>query len=401
MKGFRFIIALTLVLGSAACVSQKEFEERVKAMEERVAALEKQVQSLNNDLRTINLLLSGKYFIESVSAMQDGSGYQLVMTGSDGHSFIQNIYNGKDAQAPVVSVRKDADGQYYWTVNGEWLLENGQKVRANGLTPEFKVENGQWYVRLGSGEWAYAGPAVTESTALIRSVEVDETAGSVLFVMADGSSFEVLMMNAALFFRIDIDDDAFIGMQPGETRAAEYEIVFPEGVTEYSLETFESEGLTVYVTKPVGTRGTVVVSLDANTSSGKLILILNGDNGSNYSKVLKVGVETDSVLQYSVPGLYMASGSARIYVSGSDQYCREWDEDKLNFAIVNPEKNDQLIILGYRKGLNVGDTLPVVVAWEKDKSSIATGAFVCTVLRDEGGKVWLGDSEGNGVIIIK
>ncbi len=55
---------------------------------------------------------------------------------------------------PKISVRQDSDGLYYWIVNGEWLLVDGKKVRADGydglngkdgqdaITPQFKIEDG-------------------------------------------------------------------------------------------------------------------------------------------------------------------------------------------------------------------------------------------------------------------
>ena len=35
----------------------------------------------------------------------------------------ENGENGKDGHTPVVGISKDTDGIYYWTLNGEWLLD--------------------------------------------------------------------------------------------------------------------------------------------------------------------------------------------------------------------------------------------------------------------------------------
>ena len=41
--------------------------------------------------------------------------------------------DGKDGHTPTVSVRLDSDGVYYWTIDGEWLLDgSGKKIRAQG-----------------------------------------------------------------------------------------------------------------------------------------------------------------------------------------------------------------------------------------------------------------------------
>ena len=87
----------------------------------------------------------------------------------------------------MIGIREDSDGFFYWTLNGEWLLDDaGRKIRSNGtdgkdgepgndgidghdgekgkqgdpgLVPEFKIENGRWYMRVGEdGEWEYMGP---------------------------------------------------------------------------------------------------------------------------------------------------------------------------------------------------------------------------------------------------
>ncbi|MDD4476461.1 MAG: PL29 family lyase N-terminal domain-containing protein, partial [Eubacteriales bacterium] len=40
--------------------------------------------------------------------------------------------DGKDGSSPVVSVKLFTDGNYYWTINGEWLIVDGNFVPATG-----------------------------------------------------------------------------------------------------------------------------------------------------------------------------------------------------------------------------------------------------------------------------
>ena len=50
--------------------------------------------------------------------------------GKDGKDGL-NGQDGKDGSTPTVGVRQDSDGVWYWTLNGEWLLdEQGNKIRA-------------------------------------------------------------------------------------------------------------------------------------------------------------------------------------------------------------------------------------------------------------------------------
>ena len=73
-------------------------------------------------------------------------------------------------------MKKDADGIYYWTLNGEWLLDDaGSKIKAegadgsdgtngsngtDGITPKLKIEEGYWYVSYDNGtSWTKLGKA--------------------------------------------------------------------------------------------------------------------------------------------------------------------------------------------------------------------------------------------------
>ena len=62
---------------------------------------------------------------------------------------------GKDA--PKIGIMIGEDNAYYWTLDGELLLDqfNNPVVAGgqNGLTPQLKIEDGYWWVRYGEGEW--------------------------------------------------------------------------------------------------------------------------------------------------------------------------------------------------------------------------------------------------------
>lgn len=74
---------------------------------------------------------------------------------------------GKDA--PMIGIVPGEGGAYYWTLDGEIILDNaGMPFAAggqNGLTPELKIEDGYWYVRYGTGEWRKYEKATGENGA--------------------------------------------------------------------------------------------------------------------------------------------------------------------------------------------------------------------------------------------
>lgn len=95
---------------------------------------------------------------------KDGLNGENVAPGEDGQ-------DGVDGSAPVVGVKKDSDGIYYWTINGEWLLgENGEKIKAVGIDG----------VSGGLGDAACYFSNVEET---------DE--GYVLFTLANGTQIKV------------------------------------------------------------------------------------------------------------------------------------------------------------------------------------------------------------------
>lgn len=115
----------------------------VENVKNRVTALEEAVKKTNNDisaLQTIVDALQKMVYVTSVQTTADG----YVINFSDGTT--ATITNGKDGangtNAPIISVKLDDDGNYYWTLDGEWLLIDGEKIRANGIDGQ-NGENGE------------------------------------------------------------------------------------------------------------------------------------------------------------------------------------------------------------------------------------------------------------------
>ena len=150
-------------------------------------------------LQTIVGALQNNDYVQSITPLMENGkevGYTITFTksgavtiyhgkdganGNDG----QNGTNGVDGHTPTIGVKQDTDGVYYWTVDGEWLLDdNGNKIKAvgkdgqdgangndgqngtngtDGITPELKIENGYWYVSYDEGAtWKQLGKATGE-----------------------------------------------------------------------------------------------------------------------------------------------------------------------------------------------------------------------------------------------
>ena len=100
----------------------------------RLTALEKTVEKTNSDivaLQTIVNTLQNNIYVTAVNANENG----YTITFSNGET--ATITNGKDGingtNAPVVSIKQETNDNYYWTLDGEWLMVDGERVRANGI----------------------------------------------------------------------------------------------------------------------------------------------------------------------------------------------------------------------------------------------------------------------------
>ena len=142
----------------------KDHESRLKELERLTAQQNTNISSL----QTIVTVLQDKDYVSNVSPINEGDkvvGYTITFSKSGAVT----IYNGKDGYVPVMGVKQDeSDGQWYWTVDGEWLLDSkGEKVRASaaggedgqpgapgksGVTPQLKIVDGYWYVSYDGGK---------------------------------------------------------------------------------------------------------------------------------------------------------------------------------------------------------------------------------------------------------
>ena len=168
-------IACTMVcacmFGLSSCgddYDDSELRGDIENLEGRITALEEWQKSVNTDIRSLQSLvaaLEDKDYVTAVTPLEDGTGYVISFFKS-GNVTIKHGERGEqgekgeDGTTPVISVKQDSDGKYYWTVNGEWLLDNGNKMPvtgekgdkgdngvsgSDGLTP-YIGDNGNWWI---------------------------------------------------------------------------------------------------------------------------------------------------------------------------------------------------------------------------------------------------------------
>ena len=297
MKKIKFFVLLVVVMLFTAC--HDKLWDSIEDLDSRVTKLEELCKEMNTNisaLQTIVSVIQENDFITGIVPIEKGGeviGY-TIMFGKHEPITIYNGEDGKDGQngidgyTPILGVAKDVDGVYYWTLNGEWLLddegnklpvsgkngndgENGEgsdgesgTAGKDGVTPQLKIENGYWYVSYDNGAiWTELGKAVGEDgekgdkgdkgdagekgdkgDSMFTSVTYDEnnvyftlTDGSVLIVPRGNSGgagendpsdiikFEDLKVKSALLkINIDINKDGEISYEEAANYTGSLEI---------------------------------------------------------------------------------------------------------------------------------------------------------------------------------
>lgn len=360
MKPKLLAIIGLLLFAMSGCGRFDEIDKRLDEHESRISRLEEQVKEMNGQIATIQQLLSGKYFVSDVVDVEDGAGYKLVLVDADGKTVEKTVLNGQDGISPVVGLRQDAsDGCWYWTLNGEWFITGGERVRANGedgSTPTITLENGKWYVTV-DGIKTYAGEAVTEAKSLIESVDTVSDPGNVIFTLAGGETFSVPRSASARKLQLIFDESAFANVTEGSTINLDYEVIAPEGIT-YSLSSYEPAGWTVAISPEGNGKGVITVIIPEGARSGKILFALNGSDGSCFVRIVEVGISNKeqyvldstggSVAVEGADSLSLLVQSDWVSVKGNTVTLLEndgYDSRTVTLSYVNPEGETVIVII--------------------------------------------------------
>ncbi len=177
----------------SAC--HKDIWDRLNDHEERIAKLEVICNQLNTNISSLQAIVNAIKERDSVKdvvpVMDNGTviGYTISFTASNPIT----IYNGTDGNIPLVGISQDTDGVWYWTQDGEWILDpDNKKVRADGITPRLKIEEDFWWVSYDNGKsWSKLARAADGQGAgsIIQNIRQDEN--YVYIVLANGEEIKI------------------------------------------------------------------------------------------------------------------------------------------------------------------------------------------------------------------
>lgn len=237
---------------------------------ERLNNLCIQMNSNFEGIGTILDAIDQSYFISTYSTLvEDGKEIGYVITFSSGEKII--IYNGQDGEdghTPQVGVKQDSDGMWYWTLDGEWLLNtDNEKIKAvgadgaDGVTPQLKIENGYWYVSMDKGEnWTQYGMATGEDgvdgDSFFKSVTQDEN--NVYFTLSDDTTITIPKSSV---LEITFDPDGEVFLQEGVKTDITYTVT--SSLTPVTVRVVTSSDIKAKVTPADSDGLTGTISLEA------------------------------------------------------------------------------------------------------------------------------------------
>ena len=295
-----------------------QVEAQLNKMMSNITALQTAVNALQNNV-----------FVTSVSETADG--WQIKF--SNGKT--AELHNGV---SPVIAVKQGEDSRWYWTLNGEWLLDGNKKKipttgadgtngtnGTDGITPQMKIEGDYWYVSVDNGaSWTQAGTAKgADGDSFFSSVAYDDH--SVTLTLKDGTPI-VLGRGANGVQAIQVVPDYSDGSVIG--KAAPFNLRFdiiPARATA-SVAALANECFTVNVVYTM-TKASVgdVMPLPVtakSVSNGKLILTVDGSGLSSVSNQYQVGV----FRQIAFNAALVVDDGTNAVTSGYFQLCNPQEE---------------------------------------------------------------------------
>lgn len=315
----RIIVTLSIVAAVLSACSKAydptQLDEEIAKLEERAEDLVSLANRINTNITALKGLseaVKDNLRITAIEEVKEGDvlvGYKLTLTdgsdltvyvgkdGLDGEDGLDGKpgyegtdgYVGQDGKVPVVGM-KEFEGKQYWTLNGEFLILDGNKVpvvaqtgeQVDGKTPEIKIENGVWYYRLGNSEWIpVTVSAVWGDGNIFASVEQD--GDYVIFNLADGEPIKVLK---ARKLTLALDKTGTLEVSMSSPAVVNYTLTADEENVE--VEAFANG---FWKTQVSGTQITVTAAGNAQVGeTGQLVVFATAPSGLSVYRVLDLKV---------------------------------------------------------------------------------------------------------------
>jgi hypothetical protein len=248
MKSLKILLMVAALFATNACYDDDDLRRSIDDLQTRVKALEEWAETVNGNiaaLQNIIIALQNNDYVTGVTPFTSPApgGYTVTFTKSD-HAIIWNGANGQDGQkgddghSPQISAQQDEDGIYYWTLDDEWIIVDGHKLRVtgdNGITPQIRInavtnfweisyDNGSTWTSLNilsTGAKGEKGDKGDTGDAIFAENGIDNSnADYVEFTLADG----VTKIRIPKYMELSISFTQPNGFIAGQTRTIGYTI---------------------------------------------------------------------------------------------------------------------------------------------------------------------------------
>ncbi len=329
MKKLLAFAALFAVVALTSCkYDDDDLWNSVHGLENRVAKLEELCKQMNTNissLQTIVTALQNNVYVTGTTPfMQDGKEIGYTITFSKGNPI--TIYHGKDGQdgedgtTPTIGVKKDTDGVYYWTLNGEFIVVDGGKIQAegkdgtngtNGTTPQFKIENDYWFISYDDGDtWTQLGKATGEDgkdgqdgvggDSMFSGVDYETSTDYVIFTLSNGTQIKLPTWSAfeALQRLCNETNTNLSALQTIVTALQNNDYIT-------SVDPLTENGK--------------VVGYTIKFAKSNPIVIYNGKDGADgNTPVIGVKKDTDGIYYWTLDGEFIVVDGQKIKAQGTD-----------------------------------------------------------------------------------
>lgn len=323
MKKLLAFAALFAVVALTSCkYDDDDLWNSVHGLENRVAKLEELCKQMNTNISSLQTIVTALqnnvYVTGTTPLMKDGKEIGYTITFSKGNPI--TIYHGKDGQdgedgtTPTIGVKKDTDGVYYWTLNGEFIVVDGGKIKAegkdgtngtNGTTPQFKIENDYWFVSYDNGaNWTQLGKATGEDgiggDSMFSGVDYETSTDYVIFTLSNGTQIKLPTWSAfeALQRLCNETNTNLSALQTIVTALQNNDYIT-------SVDPLTENGK--------------VVGYTIKFAKSNPIVIYNGKDGADgNTPVIGVKKDTDGIYYWTLDGEFIVADGQKIKAQGTD-----------------------------------------------------------------------------------
>ena len=352
-----------LLFGCSDKYDDSALRNDLNDLENRVAKLEELCKQMNTNissLQKIVVALQDNLSISKVEQISDG----YIIHFSDGST--ATIKNGKNSEdAPIIGVKKDTDGIYYWTLDGEWLTdEKGNKVKAqgtdgkdgvdgedgtngkDGITPQLKIENGRWMLSMDNGKtWTDIGQATGAdgtdgedgvdgkdgTNGIFKSVTEDND--NVYFTLEDDSVITIPKSDNSKF-AIAFDTTDIAILNGGESKTISYTIT--DATKNTVVKAIAQDGWKVKVDATSTDKGTITITAPNPIVESEILVFANDGSYRTVMVSLNCMQGQINIADNSINAT-SAGGTQEIKLTTNLDYTIEIPEDAQSWLSLAPE----------------------------------------------------------------